>query len=193
MDILIHHYCHFSTRQQRPNLVHSLLADDNQNKLERLKLDLPELQGDPDVVSCAKCEAAAAIVRAPVIIEDTCLCFNVLGGLPGPYIKWFEEPLGPEGLHRLLDGFEDKSAVARCTIAYSSGNPGDKVILFQGLEKGTIVDPRGEHKFGWDPCFMPTGYDVTYGELPRELKNKISHRFQAVDAFRKHFLGSQLT
>jgi inosine/xanthosine triphosphate pyrophosphatase family protein len=42
--------------------------------------------------------------------SDSCLCFNALGGMPGPYIKWFLQKIGPEGLHKMLHGFEDKSA-----------------------------------------------------------------------------------
>lgn len=71
-------------------------------------------------------------VQGPVLVEDTCLCFNALGGLPGPYIKWFLEKLKPEGLHQLLAGFEDKSAYALCTFALSTGDPSEPVRLFRG-------------------------------------------------------------
>jgi len=68
------------------------------------KVDLPELQGEMDEISIKKCQEAAKIVQGPVIVEDTCLCFNALKGLPGPYIKWFLEKLGPEGLYKMLSG-----------------------------------------------------------------------------------------
>ena len=55
------------------------------------------------------------------MVEDTCLCFNALKGLPGPYIKWFLSKLGHEGLNRMLAGFDDKTAYAQCTFAYSPG------------------------------------------------------------------------
>ncbi|XP_063489562.1 inosine triphosphate pyrophosphatase isoform X6 [Symphalangus syndactylus] len=71
-------------------------------------------------------------VQGPVLVEDTCLCFNALGGLPGPYIKWFLEKLKPEGLHQLLAGFEDKSAYALCTFALGTGDPSQPVRLFRG-------------------------------------------------------------
>lgn len=61
------------------------------------KIDLPEFQGEPDDISQAKCKEAAKIIKGPVLVEDTCLCFNALGGLPGPYIKWFLDKLKPEG------------------------------------------------------------------------------------------------
>ena len=55
------------------------------------------------------------------MVEDTSLCFNAYGGLPGPYIKWFLKNLGHEGLNTMLAGFEDKSAYAQCIFAYSPG------------------------------------------------------------------------
>lgn len=60
-------------------------------------IDLPEFQGKPDEISRAKCLEAAKHVDGAVMIEDTCLCFNALGGMPGPYIKWFLKAVGPSG------------------------------------------------------------------------------------------------
>ncbi|KAL3634414.1 hypothetical protein CASFOL_021468 [Castilleja foliolosa] len=51
-----------------------------------LKLDLPELQGEPEEISREKARLAAKEVNGPVLVEDTCLCFNALEGLPGPYM-----------------------------------------------------------------------------------------------------------
>ncbi|KAK6619379.1 hypothetical protein RUM44_003761 [Polyplax serrata] len=156
-------------------------------KLVSQKVDLPELQGEVDDICRKKCKEAVKIVKGPVIVEDTCLCFNVFGGLPGPYIKWFLDKLGPEGLHKLLSSWEDKSATAVCTIAYSPGGENDDVILFQGKTTGNIVEPRGPRDFGWDPCFQPDGYDQTYAEMPKSEKNKISHRTKAVEKLRSYF------
>lgn len=88
------------------------------------------------------------------------------------------------GLYKLLTGFEDKSAWALCTFAYSAGKD-EPVQLFRGKTqvrtlglcmcvnmcvylcidllcfKGQIVEPRGPRDFGWDPCFQPDGYDKT--------------------------------
>lgn len=89
----------------------------------------------------------------------------------------------------MLAGFEDKSATAVCTFAYSSGES-DDVLLFQGKTEGKIVDPRGPRDFGWDPCFQPNGFPQTYAELSKETKNSISHRFKAVDALKNHFMNS---
>ncbi|CAG9121372.1 hypothetical protein JYU34_002773 [Plutella xylostella] len=152
------------------------------------KVDLPELQGDINEVSIKKCQEAARQLKRPVLIEDTSLCFNALKGLPGPYIKWFLEKLGPEGLPKLISAWDDKSAEAVCTFAYCEGDCEDsQVILFQGITKGQIVEPRGPRDFGWDPVFLPESYDKTYAELPKEEKNKISHRYKALDKLRKYF------
>ncbi|CAB3370332.1 inosine triphosphate pyrophosphatase [Cloeon dipterum] len=153
------------------------------------KLDLPEYQGEIDDICKAKCLEAAKLVQGPVVVEDTSLCFNSLGGLPGPYIKWFLDKLGPEGLHRMLAGWEDKSAKAICTMAYCSGPSAttSQVQLFQGIVDGDIVSPRGPRLFGWDPCFQPKGYDQTFAELPKEQKNLISHRALAVMNMKNFF------
>lgn len=55
------------------------------------KIDLPEYQGEADDVSRKKCEAAAELIKGPVIVEDTCLCFNAFGGLPGKIYPWCTE------------------------------------------------------------------------------------------------------
>lgn len=85
-----------------------------------------------------------------------------------------------------MDGWEDKTAEAVCTFAYTD-NENEKVILFQGRTEGDIVFPRGSRDFGWDPIFQPKNYDKTYAELDKEEKNKISHRYKALDKLRQHF------
>ena len=103
-------------------------------------------QGEPEEIAIAKCKTAVELANAPVLIEDVSLCFNGLHGMPGPYIKWFLDKLHPEGLYKLLAGFEDKSAYALCIFAY--GEPGKEVMLFSGRTDGHIVEPRGPRDFG---------------------------------------------
>lgn len=143
-----------------------------------------------DEICIIKCKEAAKHVKGPVVVEDTSLAFNALNGLPGPYIKWFLDKIGPEGLHKMLAGFEDKSAQAICTFAFTR-DENSEVILFQGITHGIIVAPRGSRDFGWDPVFQPDGYDQTYAELPKETKNQISHRFRAVDKLRDYFVSAK--
>ena len=121
-----------------------------------------------------------------MIIEDTCLCFNALGGMPGPYIKWFLSALGPDGLPRLLADFEDKSANAVCMFGYADSL--ENVNVFEGKTAGQIVCPKGPRDFGWDPIFQPDGYSQTYAEMDKNEKNKISHRFRALEKLKCYLI-----
>lgn len=125
-------------------------------------------------------------MNGPVLVEDTCLCFNSLKGLPGPYIKWFLQKIGHEGLNNLLLAYEDKSAYALCVFSLALG-PNEEPLTFLGETPGKIVLPRGPNDFGWDPIFQPDGYDLTYAEMPKEEKNKISHRSRALALVKDHF------
>ena len=102
---------------------------------------MPELQGEPAEISREKCRLAVDMLKCPVIVEDTCLCFNAYKGLPGPYMsvnlareisclrfdpkpkfitfnsKWFLEKMGHDGLNKMLEPFEDKSAYALCMFS----------------------------------------------------------------------------
>lgn len=78
----------------------------------------------------------------------------------------------------MLKGFEDKSAKAVCTFAYV--NETGEVNIFNGETDGTIVLPTVAETFGWDSCFKPDGYEVTYAQMPKEQKNLISHRVKAM-------------
>lgn len=151
------------------------------------KIDLPELQGEPEEVSAEKCKLAAAYVRGPVLVEDTSLCFNALGGLPGVYIKWFLEKTGHDGLNNMLMAYPDKTAYAQCIFSYSTGEPGFKPVTFVGRTDGTIVAARGPLDFGWDPVFQPAGYEQTYAEMDKALKNTISHRYKSLSLVREYF------
>ncbi|KAJ4389152.1 nucleoside triphosphate pyrophosphohydrolase ham1 [Gnomoniopsis smithogilvyi] len=169
----------------------------NKNKLGEVKailepaievrsqaLDLIEVQGTLEEVTIAKCRTAAEQVGGPVLVEDTCLCFNALNGLPGPYIKWFMQDIGHTGLNNLLAAYEDKSAKAVCTFGFSQG-PGHEPILFQGITDGKIVPARGPTHFGWDAIFEYDGQ--TYAEMDKSEKNKISHRGRALDKLQTWF------
>ena len=153
-----------------------------------VSLELPELQGEPEDIAKEKCRLAAQKVDGPVMVEDTSLCFNAMGGLPGPYIKWFLQKLKPEGLSKMLDGFEDKTGYAQCIFAYAPDASSDPIV-FVGKTPGTIVPPRGSQDFGWDPVFQPDGFDETYAELNKDIKNTISHRYRALDKLREFLLA----
>jgi inosine triphosphate pyrophosphatase len=142
-------------------------------------IDLPEYQGTPENIAKQKCILASQRVKGPVIVEDTSLCFDALGGMPGPYVKWFLKNLGIHGMVKMLDSFPDKTAYAKCVFAYSKG-PEHEPEIFVGITKGQIVNARGSTHFGWDPIFQPDGYSLTYAELDNGIKDKISHRHKAI-------------
>jgi inosine triphosphate pyrophosphatase len=166
--------------------VRAIVGADASFSLTSKKIDLPELQGEPEDVAREKARLAAAALDGPALVEDTSLCFNALNGLPGPYVKWFLEKTGHEGLNNILAAYEDKSAYAQCVFAYASGPDDAKPMVFVGKTPGRIVPARGPTDFGWDPVFEPDGFDVTYAEMDKETKNSISHRFRALEAFRAY-------
>jgi inosine triphosphate pyrophosphatase len=157
------------------------------------KVDLPELQGDPVDIAKEKCSTAAREVGGPVITEDTSLCFTALKGLPGPYIKWFLDSLGHDGLNNLIASSDDKSGYAQTIVAFCPA-PGKEVIVFDGRTTGQIVDARGPLDFGWDPIFQPDeGKDMTYAEMSKDEKDAISHRSRAFSQLRDYFKAEKQT
>jgi len=119
--------------------------------------------------------------------EDTSLCFNALGGLPGVYIKWFLEKLGHEGLNNLLLAYNDKTAYAQCIFAFCEG-PDSEPQVFVGRTPGKIVPARGPKNFGWDPVFEPEGFTETYAEMDSKIKNTISHRYRSLALVQDYFI-----
>ena len=143
-------------------------------------IDLPELQlSTSDEVAIYKAKEAAKRVNGPCLIDDTALHFTALNGLPGAYIRAFTDKLKPFQLAKLLDGFEDKSAVCTCSIGYCAG-PDAEPVVFSGRVEGEIVSPRGSDGFGFDPIFQPKGHNKTYAEMSLEEKNTLSHRYLAL-------------
>jgi len=160
-------------------------------KIVAHKLDLDEYQGSTQDITIKKCQLAYSIVKSPLIVEDTCLGYNAMKGLPGPYIKYFLEAIGPEGLYKMLTPWSDKSAFALCTVGYIDGKS-DKVHLFEGRVEGEIVPPVYSEKgfgFGFDHVFKPNGFDTTFSDLGPEIKHKISHRSLAFQKFRDYILS----
>ncbi|GAX18199.1 hypothetical protein FisN_25Hh183 [Fistulifera solaris] len=148
--------------------------------LRMLSVDLPELQ-EVDTMAIAKNKAifAAQLANGPCLVEDTSLHFHALGGMPGPFIKWFQEPLQSTGLYNILAAYEDKRATAVCTLAFCPSPHADPV-LFTGECSGTIVAPQPGGGFGWDSIFVPDGKEMPFSQMTVTEKNALSHRGQAV-------------
>ena len=136
-------------------------------ELPHQKVELDELQStDLHVIVAHKLEQAYAVCHSPVLVEDVSLSFDALGDLPGPYIKWFVEHAGSEACCKMLDGFDDRRAVIRCTFGYYDG---DTMTFFDSELRGTISErPRVTNGFGFDTFFIQDGYTMTRAEMSQE-------------------------
>lgn len=154
----------------------------------RLEIDLPEIQSlDPIEVASAKAQQAfvANEGKGPVLVEDTGLAIRAWHGYPGALIKWVLDAVGEAGLCRQLDAWDDRRATAMVVLCLFDGT---ETHLFTGQSDGYITaHPRGVNGFGWDSIFQPEGYPVTYGQMLREDKMKISMRARALEGLR-HYL-----
>ena len=137
-------------------------------EVEQIDFDLPEIQElDSKKIIEEKLREASKISKGRFFCEDVSLCINCLGGLPGPFVKWFFDALGAEGIFNLVSKFEDRGAVARTMVGYSDGSD---IVFFEEEMEGEIVSPAGENGYGWDCLFRRNGYDKTLAEMSNEEK-----------------------
>jgi len=146
--------------------------------LEGLKVDLPEIQElNPEKIIRAKLAEARKKYRRTFFVEDTSLYIKCLNGMPGPLIKWFMDALGNKGIYDLVSKYSDNRAIAKTVVGYSNGK---EIRIFEGEVKGIIVNPGKINAFGWDAIFQPEGSTVTFAEMSKNEKNKISMRRNAL-------------
>lgn len=141
-------------------------------------LELEEFQSiDPEAIVRRKAEAAFSILGKPLLVEDTSVVFPALGRLPGPFIKFFEEELGQEGICRILDG-KERACVATARFALHDGT---SIHLFEGSMPGTVADmPRGTRSFGWASIVIPEGKNKTYAEMSDDEQAEVAMRRKAL-------------
>ena len=167
------------------------------------ELDLPEPEeiGNTFVDNAdLKARQAADLSGLPALADDSGLAVDALHGLPGIFsARWAEDDSGSRDFGRAMERVwrdveatgPDASHDAHFVCALSIAWPNDgQVQSFEGRVDGTVVwPPRGQKGFGYDPMFVATGMDRTFGEIDPEQKHAISHR---ADAFRKlvEWLGS---
>ncbi len=131
-----------------------------------------------------KAEQASAYADMAAFADDSGLEVSALGGAPGIYSARYAGPgaTDEQRVAKLLDamkGKTDRSARFVCVVAIAYR--GDDVASFRGEIRGKIIDsPRGAHGFGYDPVFVPDGFDKTFAELTIEEKDRISHRAEAM-------------
>ncbi len=143
------------------------------------KLDLLEMQSlDLREVVTNKAKEAYKHVQSSVLVDDTSVVFHALGRLPGPLIKWFVYELKNQGMCKLLDGYNDRSATATVCFGLYDGK---NTHVFEGKITGKIANrPRGDNGFGWDSIFIPDGYTKTRGEMDQDEQDQTSPRRQAL-------------
>ena len=127
-----------------------------------------------------KAAAASIYCSAPAFADDSGLEVEALDGRPGIYSSRYAAT-DAERIAKLLgelEGKENRRARFVCVISIAFN--GEVIASFEGEVKGTILtEPRGENGFGYDPIFMPDGFNKSFAELSGEEKNRISHRAMA--------------
>jgi len=177
----------FATNNQHKLLEISKIIPDRFN-LKGLKdigctVDIPEtaktLEGNADIKSLFVYEGFGRNCFA----DDTGLEVDALDGRPGVYSARYagEEGDAEKNMSKLLnelEGVENRKARFRTVISLVIDG---QIMHFEGIVEGSILlERRGAEGFGYDPVFLPDGYDTSFAEMDLELKNIISHRGRAV-------------
>jgi XTP/dITP diphosphohydrolase len=151
--------------------------------------DIPDVVEDGDTLEANAVKKATEICAAtglPALADDSGLEVDALNGEPGVYsARWSGEGCtyadNNARLLRELAGSDNRRAQFRTVIALAV--PGEPPQTVEGAVRGRIIEElRGDQGFGYDPLFMPDGYNQTFAELPAAVKNRISHRARALNA-----------
>lgn len=164
-------------------------------------MDLPEPEETEDTFvgnARIKAHAAAKATGLPCLSDDSGITIDALNGAPGVYTAdWAETGNGRDFVMAMTRAHNELEAINaphprlaqfRSTLVVAWPDGHDEV--FEGVAPGHLTWPmRGDQGFGYDPMFVPQGYDITFAEMDRWEKNKISHRALAVQKFVKGCFG----
>ena len=148
---------------------------------------MPEVEEDGQTFrenAAKKALATAKALNQTVIADDSGLEVEALNGAPGIHSARYAGEGGNDGrnLAKLLDklvGVEDRGARFVCVLAVAT--PQGEIKFAEGEVRGRIaLQACGQGGFGYDPAFIPAGYERTFGELSQEIKNILSHRGRAI-------------
>lgn len=164
----------------------ALLAPFGVTVLSAGELNLPEPDETEDsFIGNARLKALAAATAAglPALADDSGLCVHALNGDPGIYSARWAGPSKDFGIamaavNEKLGAATDRSAhfISALALAWPDGH----CEIFEGRIDGTLVWPaRGNNGFGYDPMFVPDGFDITFGEMDPGAKHAMSHRARA--------------
>jgi len=123
--------------------------------------------------------------NAIVLADDSGISVDVLEGAPGIYSARYggKDADDKDNLHKLMADVKDKGvkrSPAHYTAAMAIVSSSGEQCVHGWMYGDVITQARGEGGFGYDPMFIPSGYDKTLGELPNEIKVKLSHRSKAL-------------
>ena len=139
-----------------------------------------------------KANAISLMCGLPCLADDSGLCIDALDGRPGVYsARYAPNRDFDEGMKMLLKEMSDaekKTRKAHFSCCMALACPNEKVKIFEGRVDGEIAEqPKGTNGFGYDPIFIPEGYEQTFAELGDDVKNQISHRRRALEKFINEF------
>jgi XTP/dITP diphosphohydrolase len=144
--------------------------------------DIPEPFHTFEENAFAKASAIHKFCEKNVFADDSGICVNELNGAPGVDSAHFsgerDDEKNLQKVLQLLNGLQDRSAFYKAVICLIWN---EQTYYFEGICRGHIIEEkRGSGGFGYDPIFVPDGYEETFAQLPLSIKNQISHRGIAV-------------
>jgi XTP/dITP diphosphohydrolase len=181
------------------------LATQNQHKIEEIKdllgdlfaihtvfelglsVEIPETGNTLQANSMQKAAYIAEHFQVTCLSDDSGLEVKALDGRPGVYsARYAGEPkddaANVQKLLSELEGVSDRSAGFVTVLTFHHQG---QYFSFEGEIQGQIASsPRGEHGFGYDPVFVPAGFDRTFAEMTMEEKNQMAHRARAMQKFK---------
>ena len=181
-----------------------VLATGNKGKLREFKkmcdvevIAFSEILGKIDIVEDSDTFKGNALIKARtiykkledenaiVISDDSGISVPLLGGSPGIYSARYAGvgASDKENLYKLIDAIKElevKQTPAYYTAAIAIVSKYGEYVVHGWMHGNVLNSTRGEKGFGYDPMFVPNGYDKTLGELDDEIKKKISHRGKAL-------------
>jgi len=151
--------------------------------------DAPDFKGNA-LIKARAVYKALGDENAVVLSDDSGISVDILDGEPGIYSARYggENATDKDNLYKLMDAVKAKgveSSKAHYTAAIAIVTCKDEFSVHGWMYGDVLTSPRGDKGFGYDPMFIPSGYDKTLGELDMDIKQKLSHRAKALSLAKK--------